>query len=191
MSSKGKLFIISAPSGAGKTTLCQKVLKQVKDIQASISYTTRPPRPNEIQGKDYFFVTETQFEHMEENGDFIEAANVHGALYGQSKRFIESTLSKGIHVLANVDIQGAKTLKKKFPDAVTIFIHPPSFEELKKRLVDRKSDTQETISKRLKIAELELKEASHYEFEIVNDDLERAVNDLIKIIGIHAGDSKK
>ncbi|HBQ20391.1 MAG: guanylate kinase [Deltaproteobacteria bacterium GWA2_38_16] len=178
----GNLIIISAPSGAGKTTLCRAVLSRMKNIIPSISYTTRPSRSNEKNGVDYYFISENLFKGMIEKNEFSEWALVHGYYYGTQKSFLEENIQNGRDVIFNIDVQGAKNLKKQYPEAVTIFIHTPSFEELKKRLIGRKSETEKSIQKRLADAEAELKSSSAYEFHVVNDDVEKAVSQLISII---------
>jgi len=178
----GNLIIISAPSGAGKTTLCRAVLSRMKNIVPSISYTTRPSRSNEKNGVDYYFISENLFKGMIEKNEFSEWALVHGYYYGTQKSFLEENIQNGRDVIFNIDVQGAKNLKKQYPEAVTIFIHTPSFEELKKRLIGRKSETEKSIQKRLADAEAELKSSSAYEFHVVNDDVEKAVSQLISII---------
>lgn len=179
---KGKLFIISAPSGAGKTTLCRSVLSKLSHIVPSISYTTRAPREGEITGKDYHFVSQQKFKEMIKEGAFAEWAIVHGHYYGTSKSLIEKNMQKGKDVLLSIDIQGADQLRKLYSDAVSVFINPPSLKELKNRLVERKSDSQTTIQKRLEVAKKEIEAASSYQFQVVNDDFEKALRELISII---------
>lgn len=177
----GKLFIVSAPSGAGKTTLCQIVLSRLKKIVRSISYTTRPCRMGEVNGQDYHFISEEIFQKMIQDNRFSEWAVVHGYYYGTDLQFINEKINQGIDIILNIDVQGGQQLKEKYFDAVMIFIHTPSFEELKKRLQKRQSDSQHTIEKRLQGAEEELKASSSYPFHIVNDDVEKAA---LKFIGI-------
>lgn len=179
---KGKLFIVSAPSGAGKTTLCRSVLAKLSQIEPSISYTTRPPRVGETHGKDYHFVSQKKFKEMIGEQAFSEWAVVHGHQYGTSKSLIENKMKNGIDVLLSIDVQGADQLRKLYPDAVSIFVNPPSLEELKKRLIERKSDSEITIQKRLEVAQREIGAGASYEFCIVNDDFEKALQELISII---------
>jgi len=179
---KGKLFIISAPSGAGKTTLCQAVLASLSQLVPSISYTTRSPRKGEVSGKDYNFVSVEKFKEMISECAFAEWAIVHGHYYGTSKSLIEHHMQEGRDVLLSIDIQGADQLRRVYGDAVSIFIQPPSLEELKKRLTERKSDSETTIQKRLDVAKKEMAKASSYQFQVVNDEFEKALRELISII---------
>lgn len=179
---KGNLFIVSAPSGAGKTTLCQTVLTRIKGIVPSISYTSRPRRGEEVNGRDYYFVTEETFKHMIEKSRFAEWAIVHGCYYGTDRKFLEEKINAGIDLLFNIDVQGAEQLVRHYPDAITVFIHPPSFEELKKRLIQRRSDSEESIEKRLQEARKELQASESYQFHIINDRVEKATAKLIKVI---------
>ncbi|MCB0405331.1 MAG: guanylate kinase, partial [Bdellovibrionales bacterium] len=145
-----RLIVVSAPSGAGKTTLCKMLLKEFPAITLSISATTRPIRPNEKDGRDYLFLSTEQFERMRAAGEFAEWARVHNNLYGTPKKNIDDALSAGKHVLFDIDIQGADSLRKQYPDRVLlVFIHPPSMGELAKRLKDRSSDSSEAIETRL------------------------------------------
>ncbi|MBI3017402.1 MAG: guanylate kinase [Deltaproteobacteria bacterium] len=179
---KGRLFIISAPSGAGKTTLCHAVLAKLSQIVPSISYTTRAPREGEVTGKDYHFVSPQKFKAMIEEHAFAEWAIVHGHYYGTNKNLIEKSMQEGNDVLLSIDIQGADQLRKLYSDAVSVFINPPSLKELKNRLIDRKSDSQMTIQKRLEVAKKEIAAAPSYQFQVVNDDFEQALEELISII---------
>lgn len=179
---KGRLFIISAPSGAGKTTLCHAVLASLSQIVPSISYTTRAPREGEVTGKDYHFVSPQKFKAMIEEHAFAEWAIVHGHYYGTNKNLIEKSMQEGNDVLLSIDIQGADQLRKLYSDAVSVFINPPSLKELKNRLIDRKSDSQMTIQKRLEVAKKEIAAAPSYQFQVVNDDFEQALEELISII---------
>lgn len=179
---QGNLIIVSAPSGAGKTTLCARVVKELDNIVSSISYTTRTRRSAEKNGVAYHFITQEAFNEMIARKRFAEWAIVHGHHYGTDRKFIEGTTEQGMDVILNIDIQGAEQLIKKYPNAVSIFIHTPSFEELKKRLIERKSDSQTSIEKRLREAERELKASSSYQYQIVNDEIERASQELISII---------
>jgi guanylate kinase len=180
---KGLLFVVSAPSGAGKTTLCQEVTKKVPNLEHSISYTTREPRPGEVHGKDYFYVDHDEFQKMIENNEFLEWAEVHGRLYGTPREFLATITSQGADVILDIDSQGALQLKKKkVADAVYIYILPPSFEALKARLMERKSESDEEISNRLKKAREEIWSYREYYYLIVNDDIKRAGKELQAII---------
>ena len=179
---KGLLIVISAPSGTGKTTLTHMLLKEFPDMEFSVSYTTRKPRPGEVNGKDYFFVDRETFERMIEEGDFLEWAEVYGNLYGTSKSQVLKALNEGKDILLDIDTQGALQVKKNFPEAVLIFILPPSFKELERRLRSRGTDDEETIERRLKIARVEVERAPLYDYIVVNDRLEKAYEKLKSIV---------
>jgi len=175
-------LVVSAPSGAGKTTLCREMSHAVTDLQYSISYTTRSPRPGEVDGKDYFFVSETEFLEMVARNEFAEWANVHSNLYGTHAGFLRRTMSQGIDVLLDVDVQGATLLKKRFSDGIFIFVLPPTMEALMERLRDRRSDTPDEIERRFRVAKEEIRNFIDYDYIIINDDIKRAVRDLESII---------
>ncbi len=180
MQGRGIVFVISAPSGAGKTTLIREILKRISGLSYSISYTTRPPRPGEVNGRDYHFVTEEEFLRMMREGKFVEWARVHGFLYGTPK---ENLYPKpGTDVLLDIDPQGAKQVKEIRPDAVLIFIVPPSIDELERRLRERKEDSEEEIRKRLSNARKELDQVGLYDYIVVNDELDKALQYLSSII---------
>ncbi len=176
---KGNLIVVSAPSGAGKTTLCNAILKSLDRISFSVSYTTRKPRKGEVEGVDYYFVDEKRFRQMIDRGEFAEWAVVHGNFYGTSRKVIDDLIERNIDVLLDIDIQGARQIKSLYPDAILVFIMPPSFEELKKRLLLRGA---ENLEGRLKRAFEEIREYSFYDYVIINDNLERAVSDLRAIV---------
>ncbi len=182
MKRKGILFIVSAPSGAGKTSLCTTVLKKMTHLKFSISYTTRKPRDGEIDGKDYFFVDETYFRKGISEGEFIEWAEVHGNLYGTSKKQLARWTSEGVDLLLDIDTQGAMHLKETVEEAVYIYILPPSFDILKERLVGRGSDAPEEIERRLRKAGEEIRFYYHYHYLIVNEVFEDAQRNLEAII---------
>ncbi|MCP4649504.1 MAG: guanylate kinase [PVC group bacterium] len=183
MSSKGSLFVVSAPSGAGKTTLCEKLLKTLPNIVNSISMTTRPLRSGEKNKNDYFFVSETEFKKKIKNNGLLEYAKVFGNYYGTPKRFVEQNLAKGNDVLLNIDVQGAMQIRRKFRrNSRFIFILPPSMNDLKKRLLLRKTDTKLQIKKRLDMAKKELAYLNSYDYKIVNDDLKKAFGQLLSIV---------
>ncbi len=179
---KGNIFIISAPSGAGKTTLCRMILEQLDDIEFSISYTTRPPRPGEVDGRDYYFVSKDEFMQMVQEGEFIEWAEVHGNLYGTSKKRLLERVSKGIDVLLDIDTQGAAQIKEKGLEAVYIFILPPSLKALRERLVGRASDPEDVINRRLKKAVEEIAAYKMYNYVIINDKLDEAFEQLKAVV---------
>lgn len=178
-----RLIIVAAPSAAGKTTLCEMLLRDFPKVQLSISTTTRPIRPKEQDGVHYFFVTPEVFKQKIKNGEFAEFATVHDNLYGTSKKTVESLLSQGRHILFDIDVQGAMNLKSQYPEqALLIFVHPPSMEELEKRLRARKGDSPEAIEKRLRNAYSELAWSQKFDYQIVNDDLDRAYQELKAVI---------
>lgn len=180
-----RLVVISAPSGAGKTTLCDLVLKDKDfgDVVRSLSVTTRPRRANERDGVHYRFVTPETFERMKKAGEFAEWAEVHGNLYGTPKAYVEHSLAAGKNVLFNIDVQGALALKKTYGARVlTIFVKPPSMEELEKRLVERKVDSPGSIETRLHNAYNELEWSESFQYQITNDDLDRAYQELKEIL---------
>ena len=179
---RGIPFIVSAPSGAGKTTLCRMAVDFFPDLRHSISYTTRSPREGERNGVDYRFVDEAGFRSMARRGEFIEYAEVHGRLYGTSRRDLEEMLSKGLNVILDIDVQGAERIREKLPEGVYIFIVPPSIEACEERLKKRKKDSPGEIKKRLDIALEEIKKAPNYEYIIINDDLDRAFEELKSVI---------
>jgi guanylate kinase len=179
---RGLIFVVSAPSGAGKTTLCQEITRIVPNLQHSISYTTREPRPGEVHGKDYFFVSDAEFRKMIENNEFLEWAEVHGHLYGTSRDLLMGVTNKGIDIILDIDSQGAMQLKKKEVDGVYIYILPPSFDVLKARLMERKSESPDEIAKRLKKAREEIWSYREYYYLIVNVDVQKAMKELESIV---------
>ncbi|MRR05902.1 MAG: guanylate kinase [Deltaproteobacteria bacterium] len=182
MKQEGLLYIVSAPSGAGKTSLCNELIDIFPNLRHSVSYTTRIPRPGEADGVDYFFVSREEFERMSAAGEFAEWAEVHGNLYGTAVRTLEEYRSQGIHVILDIDCQGARQLKSSYRDAVYIFILPPSFEELRKRLEGRNTDSPDVIERRMRVGTEEVKESSWYDYLVVNDDFPRALEQLKSII---------
>lgn len=179
---RGILFIISAPSGAGKTTLSRQILDLVLDLRLSISYTTRPPRAGEMDGRDYHFVSEDQFIHLQAAGAFAEWANVHGFRYGTARDPLDEALIHRYDVLLDIDVQGARQLKATYAEAVSIFVLPPSWQELEGRLRGRATDPEEVISRRLQRAREEAGELFSYDYWLVNDQVDRAVAVLQGII---------
>ena len=179
---KGSLFVVSAPSGAGKTTLCQKLSSILPDLQHSVSYTTRPVRTGEVNNRDYTFVSGKVFRNMTDKGDFIEWAKVHGHLYGTSRKRLEEMLRKGISVILDIDTQGARQIRKKYDGGVYIFILPPSLEVLKERLNRRMSNSKQEIEERLMRAVEEIKDYKKYDYVIINDIFEDALEQLKSIV---------
>lgn len=181
MKNKGRLFIISAPSGAGKTTLTREVLKRFDTLSYSVSHTTRSPRAGEQSGRDYFFITLAEFEKNIAKGLWLEWARVHGNYYGTSRPFVEDCLRAGRSLLLDIDVQGARQIMASDLCPVSIFIMPPSFEELTKRLKGRGTDSSEVIEKRLLNAKTEMAQKDLYQHVIINDDLDTAINELCRI----------
>jgi guanylate kinase len=182
MKRKGILFIISAPSGAGKTTLCKEVIDIFPDLRHSVSYTTRHPRSGEVGGRDYFFVPMEEFERMVAAGEFAEWAEVHGNLYGTALRTLDEARKQGIDLILDIDCQGARQLRARHEGGVFIFILPPSYTELRRRLDTRNSDSAEAIARRIECAASEIKESRWYDYIIVNDLFNRALEDLKSVI---------
>ncbi len=181
-SRKSFIFIISAPSGAGKTTLCKAVLAAFADMRYSVSFTTRPPRPGEENGRDYVFVTAPEFEAGIRSGRWVEWARVHGNYYGTSADVLAQSLSAGCDILLDIDVQGARQICDRFPESVTIFIMPPSLEVLRQRLASRGTDRPEVIALRIENAGREMAQRDVYRHVVVNDDLETAITELIHLI---------
>jgi guanylate kinase len=181
--SPGLLLVLSAPSGAGKTTLAQRLLKDTPGAVLSISFTTRSPRGQEKDGVDYHFVDAQTFQEKIQRGDFVEWAEVHGHFYGSPKSVIDEVFARRSMAVFDIDVQGGQAIKKKYADALLAFILPPSLDELERRLRGRKTDSDDTIRKRMLAArsEIERGEAS-YDFLIVNDDVERAFDELRSIV---------
>jgi len=179
---RGTLFVVSSPSGGGKGTLVRGVLEVVDNLSYSVSYTTRGPRANEVNGREYFFVDVPTFEEMAADGEFLEWACVHGNFYGTSKRQIVEKTAAGIDMILEVDVQGAASVRKLLMDSVSVFILPPSFAVLKERLCARGTDTPESLALRLRNAPDELDQYSAFDYVIINDKVERAVRQLASII---------
>jgi guanylate kinase len=175
-------IIMSAPSGGGKTTIAKELLRRRSDLGYSVSCTTRAPRPGEIDGKDYYFLTRDEFLRRRQAGDFAESAEVHGNLYGTLRSEISRVLGTGKHVVMDIDVQGARQFLAAFPDSVTIFILPPTGEVLLDRLRNRKTESPQQLAARLDSALEELRAVEEYEYVVVNDDLERAVQSVGSIL---------
>ncbi len=179
---KGKIVILSAPSGGGKTTICDVLRDKEPDIVFSISATTRKPRPGEVNGKHYYFFSKQDFKEKIKANYFIEWAKVHDHYYGTPKKNLDVCLKKNKICIFNIDVQGAMNIKREYPEAITIFIVPPSLKELKKRLKDRKTDSEKEVIIRLHNAEKELLHKNKYDYVIVNDKVERAAKKVLDII---------
>lgn len=178
----GTLYVIAAPSGAGKTSLVKRLLESEKDVRLSISYTTRVPRPGEENGREYHFVDVETFRRMIDQGDFLEWAEVHGNFYGTSKTWIVNQISGGNDVLLEIDWQGAQQVRAVFPEAIGVFILPPSLEELQRRLTGRGTDSAEVIARRLAAAQAEMRHVGEFDYAIINDIFEQALDDLRSIL---------
>jgi len=198
-SNKGQLIVISAPSGAGKTSIIKNVIKKLNDenrkSKFSVSHTTRLPREGDIDGSDYFFVSNERFDELDEAGNFIETAEVHDYKYGTSKDFIDKNINQGINVFLEIDVQGFQKLRSKNVEFRSMFILPPSIGELRKRIQKRGLDSEDVIEKRMKNALEELGEAEEYDYLVINDVFENAIEELLEMVineGLkdHAHDKK-
>ena len=179
---QGELFVISAPSGVGKTTLCRRLLERISGVSFSVSYTTRNPRQGEFDGIDYHFVTQDRFEEMISVDAFLEWARVYSNFYGTSKSEVLSRLELGEDVLLDIDVQGARQVRRLFPEAILIFLLPPSWSVLEARLRDRGSENSSRLKLRMANAKSELEAVYEYNFAVINDDLSKATEDLKSIV---------
>ena len=183
---RGLLIVVSAASGAGKSTLCRRLLACRRDLNFSVSVTTRSPRPREVDGRDYFFVSEAAFDAMRRRRELLEWAKVHGQWYGTPRGSIEKTLRAGGNVLLDIDVQGAMQVKKRFPEAILVFITTPTFEDLERRLRGRRSEGEAQIRRRLADARRELKYLPRYDYHVVNDRIPDACKRLNAILTAEA-----
>ena len=190
MSNNASLFVIAAPSGAGKTTLVKELVERKPELRFSISYTTREKRVAEIEAKDYFFVQEAEFQKLEEKGELLESALVFDNHYGTSRSQVEQHLSNGNHVILEIDWQGAQQVRQSKPDCITIFILPPSRDELERRLRDRRTDSDTVIERRLNDALGDMSHWNEFDYVIINDDLTLAVTELDSILN-EAGEANR
>jgi guanylate kinase len=179
---KGRLFVITAPSGAGKTSLIEALMREDPSLRLSISYTTRPPRPGEKNGVDYHFVDDDAFVAMRSRGEFLESAEVHGYRYGTSKQVITDALQRGEDLILEIDWQGAQQVRRLYPECVGIFILPPSVEELERRMRLRAQDSDAVIRRRLDNAREELAHSGEFKYRIINKDFDTALRELAQII---------
>lgn len=178
---KGKFIVISGPSGVGKGTICNKLINEL-NAWYSVSTTTRSPREGEIDGVNYFFVSKEEFEKKISEGEFLEYNIYNDNYYGTSKKIVLDKMNEGINVFSEIDVNGAHNIKKIFPDALLIYIAPPSMDALRERLIGRGTESEEKINQRLEIAKKELEEVDFYDYVVVNDDLEKATNEVKNII---------
>jgi len=184
LSKRGKLIILTAPSASGKTTIKKRIMEIYPDLVFSVSATTRQPRDGEVNGKDYFFLSREEFENKIAAGFFLEWENVYGNYYGTPSDYIQNVLEQGKSIILDIDVKGAVNVKNNFKEAAAFFIMPPSIEELKRRLVKRNTETEEDIRKRLERAEMEFEYKDRFDYIIVNDDLNTAVNNIEKQLKI-------
>ncbi len=178
----GNLFIISAPSGTGKTSLIKALLQTDIDLSLSVSYTSRLVRPGEVEGRDYYFVERKMFEQMLEHGEFLESAEVYGNLYGTSQKWIDKAIASGQDILLEIDSQGAQQVRRIFSNTVSIFVLPPSLEVLETRLRNRNQDCQEVIARRMAAARQEISRVNEYDYVIINENLDEALRGLTCIV---------
>lgn len=179
---RGCLFVIAAPSGAGKTSLVQALLQRKPELHVSISYTTRRRRPNEQDGREYHFISLEDFRALEKQGQFLEYAQVFDNFYGTGRRPVTSELARGHHVVLEIDWQGARQVRKAMPECVTIFVLPPSREALEQRLRNRATDSEDVIARRLQDAVSDMSHWDEFDYVVINDEFDHAVGDLVKII---------
>jgi guanylate kinase len=182
MERRGILFVVSAPSGAGKTTLCKELSARVSNLKHSISYTTRSPRPGEVHGREYFFVDARYFQNLVERNEFAEWAQVYGQRYGTPRTPLIELMDEGIDVLLEIDVQGARQIKKTFEDAVYVYIFPPSIDALRLRLEQRAGDSTEEIQRRLQKVREEMWSYREYDYIVKNDDMTKAIKELEAIV---------
>jgi len=185
------LFIIAAPSGCGKTSLVEALNKKTKNLWVSVSYTTRPPRPDEVNGINYYFISNNEFDGMVNNGAFVEHAMVFDNHYGSSTKLIKDKLNEGVNVILEIDWQGARQVKENMPNAISIFILPPSKEALLGRLQQRAQDNDATINKRMSDAQNQMQHFNEFDYLVINDDFNSALNDLNLIICRAEKDSER
>ena len=179
---KGNVFVICAPSGAGKTSLVAELLKRDRSARLSVSHTTRAPRPGELDGRNYHFVSRPVFEAMIERAEFLESAEVHGNLYGTSQAWIDEQLARDVDIVLEIDWQGAQQVRRLIPEAIGIFILPPSPDTLRRRLIDRGQDSKAVIERRLQAAQSEIAHLTEFDYVMINNNFDDAVEDLVSIV---------
>ena len=182
MAESGNLYVIAAPSGTGKTTLVKALVESLPKMTVSVSHTTRPKRPNEMQGMNYYFIDKAEFEHMTAEHAFLEYATIFDHYYGTSKQWVEETLAKGIDVVLEIDWQGHQQIKRLYPHSISIFILPPSMQDLEDRLKKRNQDDLKIIQKRLKDAKTTVSHIHEFDYVVINDDFAKALHDLQIIV---------
>jgi len=179
---KGVIIAVSSPSGGGKTTIVKKILERFPEIIFSISATTRPKRENEVEELEYFFISENEFKKKIRNGEFVEWEKFYDYYYGTFKKYIDDNINEGKPVLLEIDVKGALSIKKIYPDAHLLFIMPPSYDELVKRLKNRKTETEEDFNKRIKRAKMEVSQKDKFDYIIVNENLNKAISEALILI---------
>ncbi len=187
---RGSLVVISAPSGAGKTTIAHEIMKRIPGLVFSVSATTRPKRPGEVDGRDYYFLSEKEFKRRVAAGEFVEWEEVYGYYYGTLKEEVDRPLRAGKSVVFDVDVKGGLSIKRRYPESVLIFVAPPSVEALKERLVRRRTENDATLQKRLDRVPMEMEQGALFDYQVVNDVLEDAITAVHKIVEQHLTKAK-
>jgi len=182
---RGKLIVVSAPSGAGKTTIAHAILARNPSLEFSVSATTRPKRTTEVEGRDYFFLTKEEFLRAVEAGEFVEWEEIYGNYYGTLQREVDRALGSGQHILFDIDVKGGLSIKQRYPEALLIFIRPPGLEVLQERLRSRRTEDEATFARRLERVPMELVMGDAFDVQVVNDDLDRAVEEVQKCVFHH------
>jgi guanylate kinase len=187
---KGEIIAVSGPSGGGKTTIVKKILEHYPEIKFSVSATTRPKRGNEFEEKEYFFITEREFKDNIEKGEFVEWEKFYDYYYGTFEKYIDDNINDGKSVLLEIDVKGALSIKKIYPDSHLVYIMPPSYEELVRRLKNRKTETEEDLNKRIERAKMELSQKDKFDYIIVNENLNKAISETLILINNLLGKEK-
>ncbi|MFH1878397.1 MAG: guanylate kinase [Candidatus Omnitrophota bacterium] len=185
------LIIVSAPSGSGKTTIVNKIQGKMTDLRRSVSYTTRPPREGETQGEDYLFISKDAFEIKIKKGDFVEWERIFDNYYGTAKEQIEKALLSGEDIILSIDVKGARAVRKEFPNSISVFVMPPSIEELASRLRKRNTEGEKQLALRLDESKKEIEAADEFDYMIINDDLDRAVDEMKEIISMERSKNRE
>ncbi len=189
---RGKLIVVSAPSGAGKTTIVKAILAKYPSMMFSVSATTRPRRETEVEGKDYFFLQRADFEQRIAAGELVEWEEIYGNLYGTLKREVDKALNSGKTMLFDIDVKGGLSIKRKYPDdSLLIFVKPPSIEVLRNRLLNRKTEDEATFKRRMDRVTMEMGMASRFDHQVVNDDLQKAIDDVDKLVVEHTSEEQR